>query len=154
MKMPDIVKDILKPTLPSIITILVILGGLFAFNDFLNNRIDNRINDAEYISKLSKSLRPYLIFNQNGSIVYDHGAESLLDSISVDFILNFNMDKPIKIIIYPKKFLKVKPLLECLTGIGYQEKASRHGFKSWEYVLDVNSYGEAENNLFMIEILD
>lgn len=154
MKKPDTVKNILKLTLAIIIAILTILGGLFVFDDFLNTRIDNRINDADYISRLSKSLRPYLIFNQNGSIVYDHGAEILLDSISVDMKLSFDFDKPITITIHPKKFLKIKPLLECLTDISYQEKASRYGFKSWKYILTVNGYSEIQDNLFKIEILD
>ncbi len=150
MKIPDLTKDILK----FMMAILAILGGLFVFDDFLNTRIGNRINEAEYISKLSKSLRPYLIFNQNGNIVYDHGAEVLLDSISVDMKLSFDFDKPITIIVHPKKFLKVKPLLECLSDIGYQEKANRYGFKSWKYILTVNAYSEVEDNLFKIEILD
>jgi len=126
-----------------------------AFDNFFNTRIDKRINNPEYISHLSKSLRPYLIFNDKGNYTYDHGAEILLDSISVKMNLNFELlDEPIIIKVYPKKSFKTKPLLQSLSGIAYQETIEIQGNKTWVYTLDVSGYNENKEYLFLFEILN
>lgn len=136
--------------------ILSILGAIIVLNDFIDNKIDDKINDSEYISKLSHTLRPYLIINQNSNIVYDHGALSQIDSISVIVNLdNLHPDNPIIITIYPKSFLEIKPLIECLSPVDYVEESKRFKNISWEYKLYVSGYtGPLDEILFRIEIMN
>lgn len=137
------------------LVILSILGAIIVLNDFIDNKIDNKINDSEYISRLSQTLRPYLIINLDGNITYDHGALSKIDSISIKANLKDLFSAPIFIKIYPKSFLKFKPLIECLGPLEYSEKSKRVKNKNWEYELSVNGYTEPVSEiLFRIEIIN
>ena len=149
MNLPNIRDSILK----IVGTIILLGGGFMAFDNFFNTRIDKRINNPEYISHLSKSLRPYLIFNDKGNYKYDHGAEIFLDSISVKMNLNLESGEPIIIKVYPKKSFKVNPLLQSISGIAYNETIEIQGNKTIVYTLNVTGYNESTEYLFLLEIL-
>lgn len=136
------------------LVVLSIIGGIIVLHDFIDKKIDNKINEPEYISKLSKTLRAYLIINHKGNIVYDHGATSIIDSISVSININNIFDEPFVIIIHPKTFLEFKPLVECLSPVNYVETVARFKNKSWKYIFKVTSHSEPlPEILFRIEVL-
>ncbi len=144
--------DIFKISL----VVLSIIVAIIVLDDFIDNKIDNKISDSEYISSLSHRLRPFLIINNKNNVVYDHGAMSFIDSISIktDLIEGF-LESPIDIIIYPKEFLKFKPLVECLSPINYVEKFERYNYKSLKYTLNVSGHsGPLSEILFRIEIFN
>lgn len=95
----------------AITTLLTLTGLFFVFDNYLSDKIDEKITDKNYIENLSKTLRPFLIFDQNEIIIYDHGAETYIDSIKV---FSINPTHLTKIIIYPNQYLQLAPLLESL----------------------------------------
>ena len=150
---------ILKLTFSIIIGLSAIIGFLFVFNDFLDNKIEEKITDTDYIYKLSKTLRPFCIFNRNGIVLYDHGAyNTYIDSIKIiksEYKTKF--DNYHKIYVYTGKYLQLSPLLQY---IGPNDiiinKSERSTNKSWLFNFIVagefTEYNEYEE-VFLIEIL-
>jgi len=108
-------KSIFKLSVSIVIVIATLLGFLFIFNDFLDNKIENKITDTEYIYKLSKTLRPFCIFNKkNGVIFYDHGIYKVhIDSIKIKYN-TYRKDRQDEIFVYTKNYLQIAPLVEYI----------------------------------------
>ena len=80
------------------------------FNYYLDVRIESKINDADFLKKLAKSIRPSLVFDVNGSIIADMGAAPYISDISVSKKENVDFE----IIVTPIEHLDVEPILESL----------------------------------------
>ena len=136
------------------ITIFSLIGGFIILNDFMDNKIDSKIKDKEYIQQLSHILRPFMIFNNESNIIYDHGAENFIDSLNVSANINELLKNPIVITLYPKIYLQHEPLIEILTSMSYTIESKRIKNKIWQYEIDVSSHILDINELlFRIEIL-
>jgi len=72
-----------KNTITVISGLLIVLSFFMVATNYINNEIENKITDETYINKLSKILRPFAIFDINGVIQYDHGAENYIENIEV-----------------------------------------------------------------------
>lgn len=93
-----------KTTLGFTLTLIGLVIAYITFDNYINAQIDGKITNKEYIQKLSKTLRPFLIFDNNGLVSYDHGASKFIDSINVqyfpyDTIKGNNLGWPKKIMI-------------------------------------------------------
>lgn len=135
-----------------ILLILPLVGGYVAFDDYISNQIEKQITSASYIEKLSKSLRPFLIFNGNGIIVYDHGGADIIKSIEI-------YDKEDTINVQFNKFIKDAPLLMVVGANQYTYKAERGKNFSWVFKnitkteLLVYEPPQKEDLKFLMEIL-
>ena len=91
-------------------TVIAVVGGLFAIDSYIDSKIEDKLENPAFINKVAQSMRPSVIFDLNGSILSDMGAMQYIEDIKVD------VKKPLRydIIISPKKFLSVAPILECL----------------------------------------
>ncbi|MCP4269902.1 MAG: hypothetical protein GY777_30740 [Candidatus Brocadiaceae bacterium] len=111
-------KFITKTTISIIIGISILFGFLFGINEFLDNKIENKITDNDYVYKLSKTLHPFCIFNRKGIINYNHGVYDVyIDDIKVinQKLQTNKNDKTLgKITIYTKEYLQMAPLLEYI----------------------------------------
>ena len=70
--------------------ILEVVGGIvllvtvvWSISTFIDKRIEKKIQDEKFIKKLAAATRPALIIDGENSIVHDHGALDLLESITV-----------------------------------------------------------------------
>ena len=129
-----------KETLRFLIILSTIIFLFFGVNEYFDNKIESKITDKDYIKNLSYSLRPFLIFDGEGHILYDHGAEKKLNSITMDPELtmkNFHNINDFKIVIEPKNYLSVQPLLENLSVHDFQISPNRYKNKSWIYTVKV-----------------
>ncbi|NQV17074.1 MAG: hypothetical protein HQ534_00805 [Armatimonadetes bacterium] len=108
-------KFFLKLFVSIVIGLATLLGFLFVFNDFLDNKIENKITDNEYIYKLSKTLRPFCIFyKKDGVIFYDHGIYKVhIDSIEIKYNTS-KKDRQNEIYVYTKNYLQIAPLVEYI----------------------------------------
>lgn len=56
------------------ITIIGTIGALiYGFPIYLENQIEKKILDPEFLNEVSSKVRPYVIFDGNGSILVDGG---------------------------------------------------------------------------------
>ena len=122
--------------------ILGIFGTYFIIRADLIDLIDRRINDTDYINKISENLRPYLIFDQRSSIIDNSGGERYVEKIEVviDNIITAKGEKKegkriYSIIITPKTFLRVVPNLDPL-DLDYKIESERVGNLGIKYKLE------------------
>jgi len=112
--------ELFSPWYPLFIGIVGALIGAASMYFSLINRInivvEQKLNDEQYMSKVLSNLRPYVIFDQNESILIDGGAMAYIDSIKVNGEMqNLSVGEvkvPKEIIISPKKFLAPEPSLQ------------------------------------------
>lgn len=137
----------------SVFTIILIYIGV---DDYINNKIDKKLHDEAYLKRVSKSLRPFLIFNQYGNFLYDHGASQYIDSLVVfPPILKLETNEVFVIGVFPKDYLAFQPLLENLSAIEMVIKPNQIENKSWAYKVQILSglQPKPEVVLFRLEIL-
>jgi len=88
-----------------IVSILVVIG-------LMDKRIENKLHDPEFISKVADEVKlPFVIFDENNSVVVDNGAMNIIEKISINRKDRRNISE---IIITPKKYLAIAPILESL----------------------------------------
>lgn len=130
----------------TIVTIFVTADG------YIDTKIERKITDTSYISKISKQLRPFLIFDGNGVVQYDHGAENKIKAINVDLTKNI-------IEIETCEFMQLAPFIFSVGASTYSLKPKRKGNRKWEYaMLYYNSFydggsKEKPETTYVLEIL-
>lgn len=135
----------------AISTWIGIASLFFVFDDYLSDKIDEKINNPNYVKLLSITLRPFLIFNGNEVIIYDHGASAFIDSLQV---ISRNNEEILSVIIYPKKHFQTAPLLESIGSDRYFATAERGKKFIWKYTMSAWSFGASiDQNYFRLEIL-
>jgi len=96
----------------------------------IDKKIETKLKDPDFIKKVASEIRlPLLIFNEEKTFLIDIGASELLNDIK---IIKDGRDVK-EIIITPKKFLPVAPILESYdSDIEFEEP--QHGSKfDWIY---------------------
>jgi hypothetical protein len=113
--------DFFSPWYPLFIGIVgAIIGAAsmyFSLVNRINTVVELKLSDENYMNKLISNLRPYVIFDQNESVIIDAGAMEYIDSIKVNGVITDLSDgrkvkRPKEIIISPKKFLALEPSLQ------------------------------------------
>lgn len=61
-----------------------IIGGLYLLDYRIQSEVESIISDEKFLNKLIAQLHPYVIFDENNSILIDKGGMSHLDSITVE----------------------------------------------------------------------
>lgn len=91
-----------------IVTIILIMQGR------IDKKIDDKLNDPIFIKKLANEVRlPFLIFDENNSILADYSAFQYLIKIA---ILRNEKNELITIRISPKQFMNIAPIIENING--------------------------------------
>ena len=141
------------------IVFFVTWSGLEAY---LNQIVDKRINDPEYIKKVADQVRPYIIFDGSGVIFADGGALQYLDSITVIEKGFFGKDQygkeyfyPKKMIIKPKAFMTNEPLIQCLVNELFDMDIQRSAPIGWTVYMSytMGPIGNASKLKFRLEII-
>ena len=133
--------------------------AFIALDNYLDTKIEDKITDDSYISTLSTTLRPFMVMDNNGKVLYDHGALNLIDSIRVKQLGRGLVDT---IFVYTKTFLPEAPLLQFIGAYLYSYESSRISTYCWAYDQRPSDYlgtrNEGKNkpvleNIFTLEIL-
>jgi len=92
-----------------------IVGIVLAWNAlpvYIENIVEKKVSDPIIIDKIKSQVRPIVIFDRNESILADSGGMQYIDDIEI--IEDENDENRIEIIITPKVYLAIEPLLESL----------------------------------------
>jgi len=93
-----------------VIYLVAFVLALIALNVYVEGIVEKKISEPDMIEKVKAQIRPMVVFNQNESILVDTGGMQYIESIRV--ILDQEKDTPEEIIITPKIYLAVAPILE------------------------------------------
>lgn len=136
-----------------------IIGGLYLLDYRIQSEVESIISDENFLNRLIAQLHPYVIFDENNSILIDKGGMSHLDSITVEKEM-FKEDTsigevPIRIKVYPNKHLETAPLLQSIdTGDEYSIKVNRSEKFSWKYELYLIDFmTPRRSNRFRLDII-
>jgi hypothetical protein len=125
---------------------------LFAYN-LIDQRIDAKLADPALVRRIAAEVRPALIFDSDNRILVDQGALQYVESLHFEFLEGG--DTTAKLVVTPKSFLAVAPLLESLDVEGYDIKVDRGPGVSWVYTLTAVRFFESAVKIerFRLEIL-
>jgi hypothetical protein len=102
--------SILKVIYTVVGSIVFLFAAYHGLNSYLDARIETRINNADFLKRLARSVRPSLVFDKTGSVVADMGAAPFIDKISV----SHGAGDTFEIVVSPFEYLGVEPVLEAL----------------------------------------
>jgi hypothetical protein len=91
----------------SIVGFVLTWNGLITY---IEEIVEKKISEPEIIEKVKAQIRPMVVFDQNESILVDTGGMQYIESIHV--ITKQKNGIPQEIIITPKIYLAVAPILE------------------------------------------
>lgn len=111
---------------------MVLITFFMTADNYISDKIDDRIKDADYIQSLAKVLRPFSLADENGNITYDHGGEKFIKDISVTEDKHGNLKE---VTIITKSYLQHAPTLTIIDFVNYQYKVERTGSYEWKYSL-------------------
>ena len=135
--------------------IVVIVTAYHGINNHIDDRIENKINDEKFLKKLSRSIRPSMVFDQNGRYLADMGAEEYIESI---YVVVGEYASQIKITLSSKVYLDIAPILVPLDG-HFEINEVRGKKYDWEYELKhvdrvlLEPSVQITNHRFRIEII-
>ncbi len=115
------------------------LALIYAAVAFIEYRVQSSVNSPEFLDNLSRRIRPYVIFDENESILVDMGGMDYLERIEV------RKDKdggfgPRTIIVTPKEHLAQAPLVERVGAGDIDFKSRRGKGHQWIYECYINEY--------------
>jgi|GEM_PF-5747954 len=125
-----------------IISASTILAAIYGAIQFIDWRIKQKIFDESFLKKISASIRPMVIFDENESILIDQGAMDVIKQINVS-CLQSKDHLPEVIMIHPKRHLINAPILQTLENELVDIEISRGNGFCWKYKLDYQMYNEA-----------
>ncbi len=128
---------------------------------YIDSRVNKSITSPNFIGKVRHNIKPTAIFNSDGSVIANMGAMGYISDIKVEKAKYKTYDKifKIKIIVSPKEFLNVAPMLESLDGT-YRINSKRGNRYDWIYMLEpivllsVEESAQTSEDRFRIEILN
>lgn len=145
---------ILKVVYAVVGAIVFLVAAYHGLNSYLDSRIDSKINNADFLKKLARSVRPSLVFDEKGSIVADMGAVPFVNNISV----SKGPKDSFKIVVSPVEYLGVEPVLEALDD-NYTIRAERGQKFDWVFHLSgiqtlvLESSPKRDRQRFRLEII-
>lgn len=108
--------------------ILVVLGTVAGIFRLIDWRMESYLQSEQVREDIARRVRPYLIFNQNGSILVDGGGMQYLQE-PPEVIVGDSPD--LTITVFPKEHMSFCPLIESLTGDLYHFEARRGKGHQW-----------------------
>ena len=135
-------RSILRTFGEAIVFLSVVVGIII----YVENIVDRKINDPDYMQRLAGKVRPFLIANSEGIIEYNLGALEFIDSLKVE---------KLEITIYFNTFQQNAPLFEPLSKhqsfLSY--KAERGKNKIWIITIAETGVDYFDKYKFRLEIL-
>jgi len=130
----------------SIVGFVILVIGTVEF------RVNQKINDPEFLLELSAKVRPALIFDANETVHADMGARELIEPIKV--VKKGERNDDLQITITPKKHLAYPPLIESMNLFDFTQEVKRGKDNQWIYDLIQTGCTDCEKTpRFRLEIL-
>lgn len=136
----------------ALVGIVLTLAALYGIYSYVDWRIEKKINNPEFIRKISSNIRPSVIFDSKESIEIDLGAMQYIEKIKV--VPSTDPRFPKKIIVSPKEYLAHAPFLNSLDRVGFDVQVERGKRYDWVYNLDVSQWPDKiDKSRFRLEVL-
>ena len=121
-------------TLEVIGGIITIIVAIYGAMQFIDKRIEKKLQDDSFVRKVAASLRPTVVFDERGSIIIDQGGMEIIDAIEIKH--EEGPGHPLKIIVKPKRYLAHPPFISPLDNEMIDFKPARGERFIWTYDLD------------------
>ncbi|MCB2168873.1 MAG: hypothetical protein KQI78_14530 [Deltaproteobacteria bacterium] len=145
-----------KNTITIILGLVIIIGFFIAADSYIGDKIEEKITDETYINKLARVLRPFAIFNEQGIVTYDHGAERYIQNIAVNKTQGGDFES---VTITTNVFLQTPPILSYIDVTNYAYSHERIGTYKWifKFIYPAIRWGSSSESkkvepIFIIEI--
>jgi len=139
-------------------TLFGIVGGFFILIQVVDWRIKTTVYNEEFVRKVASHVRPYMIIDPKGTVLVEGGAKQYLQRLPL--ITNDGKKYPrYYIVLTPKNFLALPPLIEIMSPFGGGVKSERGSGLDWNYEVYIGgSFTDNENEIepvlkFRIEII-
>ena len=153
------IKKALMVTLEIVVLIITIFLAIYAIRGEVRSEVKRITSEKEFLEQLSSKINPYIIFDENNSILVDMGGSVYIDDIIVKKELYWVKEMgqvPAKVTIIPNQLLRTAPILRCIdTGYEYVISEKRGEKFTWEYKLFLSGLpsGPRKNNIFRVDII-
>ena len=96
-----------------VVGVIALMFAIFIqLNSSIDKKIEIKLKDPEFIRMVANEVRlPFVVFDENNSIIIDNGAMNHIEKIKIKKEDRLEVSE---IIISPKKYLAVAPILENL----------------------------------------
>ena len=138
------------------VAIAAILISILSVPAIINGIVERHVNDRAFLEKLAAKIKPTMIIDSSGSILYDSGGSYYIEDPK---IINLNENSEIyEITITGKKFLSTAPIIECINET-YSIKVERGKGKSWIYKISFLPFissgegGQSGKDIFRLEMI-
>ena len=115
-----------------------LIGIFFVVDAYINSQIEKKISDPAFMREIREELMPFVIFDDKGRILADSGGMKFLKEDGIQVISHdagVGVGVPAKILISPKEFLPIAPLLTSLDADRVDIEEQRGQGFDWEYTL-------------------
>ena len=126
--------ELVKEWWPILAAMIAIIGIAFAVRNYIDSRVNSKLKDPQFLSKIAKLVSPSVIFNSNESILVDQGAAPFIKDISVEFHPDQN-EIPKKIVVSLTQHFAYEPLLTPIQS-EFVINPSRGKGNSWVFELE------------------
>lgn len=123
------------------VAIVTIVAAIYGVIHYIDWRIERKIHEEPFLRKISTSLRPLVIFDENSSILLDQGAMDVIGKIEV-FSSTEGDKLPAQIVVHPKRHLTHVPLLQTLENELIGIVVSRGKVYEWQYQLEYQMWND------------
>ena len=123
----------------AVVGIIALMLAIFIqFNNSINQKIDQKLNDPSFIKKVADEVRlPFVMFNDNESIIANTGAMNYIEDFKIKKDKNQNITE---ILVSPKSFMAIPPILESLDDKDIKFEEPIKGEK-YDLIYKVVQYG-------------
>ena len=117
----------------------MVVAAIVGLTRFIDWRIERMIREETFLHRIASSLRPTVIFDENGSVLVDQGAMELINSIDVSLS---DARRPAEIVVVPNRYLAHPPLLQTLENELVDVVPTRGKHFLWRFKLNYEMYNE------------
>ena len=128
------VKKVIGNISAFILAIITLIGAYHGVNWFIDYKIQKAVNSDEFIKKVQKGVRPFLIFDAKGSVLMDLGALEYINA--PDVTSRDGSPIPEKVIVTPKAHMVAAPLITGIDQVGAVANPMRGQGLTWEYTFE------------------
>lgn len=119
--------------------IIGFIAGIIAVFGFIDSRVAKIKEDPNFMQEVAKQVKPYIIFNEKGSILFDNGASKYIDVLEINVDEDRDVFKDFTIYVNFNKHFSYPPYLESLNGNEFVIKENRGKKHDWIYKLNQSS---------------
>lgn len=117
-----------------LIVFAFVFGAYHGLLVFIDWRIETKIRQENFVKEIADDLRPFVIFDEEGKILYDEGGMNYVKNIQV--LPGKDGVEPEKIVISPLKPLRRDPILHSLN---YSFQIAHSKGKPFDHIFELGS---------------